>query len=376
MFYKSSLTRRNVLKTMAALSGVVVAPPALGGLARALSGQEPASAAGDSASLGDLAAQKGILYGSSISKKHLSDDPAYAQLIVQQCKIVVPESEMKWKALRPGPDKFAFQTADWMVRWAESHDLKVRGTALVWHEALPDWFSGYANQDNARDLLTNHIRTVMQHYAGKIQSWDVVNEGLTDNGLRNTPWLRLIGPDYIDLAFRTAAEADPAAIRVYNDTNIAFADNDAKRAQVLKLLQKMLSNNIPVQALGVESHLRWDMGGFNPGKFRNFLKQVASLGLQIFITEIDVRERESDTDIASRDKDIADYYYSYLSTALEQDAVRVVISWGLTDRYTWLSGFAPRSDGQAVRPLPFDQNLLPTPAFAAVAKALENASPR
>lgn len=374
MFDRSWLTRRSMLKQMATLSGVAVAAPLITEHASA----QPwlGAASGDAVSLGDLAAQKGILYGSSISKKHLSDDPAYAKLIVQQCKIVVPESEMKWKALRPSPDKFSFPTADWMVQWAEGHDLKVRGTALVWHEALPDWFSGYANRSNAKDLLTNHIRTVMQHFAGKIQSWDVVNEGLTESGLRETPWLRLIGPDYIDLAFRTAAEADPAAIRVYNDTNIAFAQNDAKRAQVLKLLQKMLSNNVPVQALGIESHLRWDMGGFNSDKLRDFLKRVADLGLQIFITEIDVRERDNDTDTNQRDKDIADYYYSYLSTVLQEDAVRVVISWGLTDRYSWLSGFAPRRDGLAVRPLPFDQNLLPKASFNAMARAFEAASSR
>lgn len=374
MFLQADLTRRSLLKSLGGISAAAAFIPSI---AKPLAwGLAPQAGAAGAPSLGEDAAQKGILYGSSISKKHLADDPAYANLIAQQCKIVVPESEMKWKALRPAPDKFNFQTADWMVHWAESHDLKVRGTALVWHEALPDWFSGYANQGNARDLLTNHIQTVMQHYAGKIQSWDVVNEGLTGSGLRETPWLRLIGPDYIDLAFHTAAEADPAAIRVYNDTNMEFEQNDAKRAQVLKLLKSMLSNNVPVQALGVESHLRWDMGGFNPGKFRKFLKQVADLGLQIYITEIDVRERESDSDIGQRDKDIADYYYTYLSTVLEEPAVRMVISWGLTDRYSWLSGFAPRSDRQAVRPLPFDQNLLPKASFNAIARAFEAAPSR
>ena len=364
-----------MLKAMAAASAAAALPSPRMASAAPFSNGLPASGS-DPVSLGDVAAQKGILYGSSVSKKHLSDDAAYANLIAQQCKIVVPESEMKWKALRPSPDKFSFQTADWMVHWSESHDLKVRGTALVWHEALPDWFSGYANKSNARDLLINHIRTVVGHYAGRIQSWDVVNEGLTDSGLRNTPWLRLIGPEYMDLAFRTAAEADPAAIRVYNDTNMAFAQNDDKRTQVLNLLRRLQSSNVPVQALGIESHLRWDMGGFDPNKFRDFLKRVADLGLQIFITEIDVRERETDTDIKQRDKDVGDYYYSYLSTALAEKAVNLVISWGLTDRYSWLSSFAPRSDRQPVRPLPFDQNLLPKASFDAIAKAFENASSR
>ena len=174
-------------------------------------------------SLGDLAAQKEVLYGSSVNKLHLSQDESFAKLIAQEDRLIVPEGELKWKALSPQPNNFNFDSGDWIVHWAESHNIKARGTALVWHEALPSWFDGYVNKSNAKELLVNYITTVLKHYRGKMHSWDVVNEPLTGNGLRETPWLRLLGPDYIELAFRTAAEVDPSTIWVLNDPNIKFS---------------------------------------------------------------------------------------------------------------------------------------------------------
>lgn len=359
------------------MAALAAAPFGGSALARALADKNsPASSVDSSTPLGDDASRKGLLYGSAVSKKVLSEDQPYAELIARQCKIVVPESEMKWKALRPSPDRFVFDAGDWIVKWAESHGLLVHGTTLVWHEALPGWFDSYANKSNAQDLLVNHIRTVVRHYAGKIQSWDVVNEGVIDTGLRDTPFLRLLGPEYMDIAFHAAAEADPNAIRVYNDTYVEQNNNDVQRSRVLKLLETMLSRNVPVQALGIQGHLRSDLGGFDAGKLRAFLRQVANLGLQILITELDMRDQDADSDAGKRDRSIANYYYDFLSTVLEQKAVRVVISWGLTDRHTWLSGKAPRSDGQPVRPLAFDQNLSPKPVFSAMAKAFEDAPAR
>ena len=214
------ITRRQAFKLIAAA--------AVAGAAHAWSSPAMADTAA-ALSLGQIAQQKGLLYGSTVGKGFLVQDPGYADLVAHQCKIVVPETEMKWKALRPRPDSFVFDNADWILNWAQSHGIQVRGTALVWHEALPSWFEGYANQGNARDLLVNHIRTVLHHYAGKIHSWDVVNEGLTERGYRDTPWLRLLGPEYMEIAFQTAAEADPKAIRTYNDMYVEEANNDTKR---------------------------------------------------------------------------------------------------------------------------------------------------
>jgi endo-1,4-beta-xylanase len=357
------------LKHLAAAAAV---PFGGGMLARAWSLDKP----DQSIALGEKALQKGLLYGSAVGKASLLLDHPYAELIAKQCKIVVPESEMKWKTVRPSPDRFVFSAGDWIVDWARTRGIVVHGTALAWHEALPAWFDGYVNKSNAKDILVNHIRTVVGHYAGKLHSWDVVNEGLLETGLRDTPFLRLLGPQYMDIAFQTTAEADPNAIRVYNDLYVEERNNDAQRSGLVRLLESMLSRKVPVQALGIQGHLRSDMGGFDAGKLRNFLRQVADLGLQIFITELDMRDQNPDSDLAKRDQTIASYCYDFLSTALEEKAVKVVISWGLTDRYTWLSDKAPRSDGRPVRPLPFDQNLEPKPLADAMAKAFDNAPVR
>ena len=369
------VNRRLALKQLAALAAT--APFGARMLARAWSyGYFPDNTPDNPISLGEVAFKKGLLYGSAVGKASLLLDHPYAELIAQQCKIVVPESEMKWKTLRPTRDRFVFSAGDWIVDWARSRGIVVHGTALVWHEALPAWFDGYVNESNARDILVNHIRTVVGHYAGKMHSWDVVNEGLLETGLRDTPFLRFLGPQYMDIAFQTTAEADPNAIRVYNDMYVEEGNNDAKRSRLVKLLESMLARKVPVQALGIQGHLRSDMGGFDARKFRTFLRQVADLGLQIFITELDMRDQDPDSDVAKRDQTIASYCYDFLSTALEQTAVKVVLSWGLTDRYTWLTDKAPRSDGQPVRPLPFDQNLEPKPLVSAMAKAFENARAR
>src|ERR1700692_3386498 len=323
-------TRRQVLKAMGAFAvtsgGVPLYSEAFGNVG-GIASPAPARA---SVALKDIAAQKGILYGSALSWMRVQQDSGYANLIVQQDKIVTPETELKWKALLPKPDKFNFDTADQLVRWAQSQDLLIHGTALVWHEALPAWFDGYANKGTAKDLLVNYIRTVLKRYRGKIHSWDVVYEGVPERGRRDTPWHRLLGDSYMEIAFRAAEEADPSAIRVYNDMNIEGDNNDSKRDQVVRLLDKLVSNKIPVQAFGIQGHLRYDMGPFNAGKYRKFLSRIADLGLQIFVTELDCRDRDSDVSVDQRDRSVAKYYEDYLTTVLDQKAVKVVITWGLT----------------------------------------------
>jgi endo-1,4-beta-xylanase len=369
-------TRRQVLKAMGTLAlatrGVPLYSETLG---KARWGGVGA-AGGAPVALKDVAAQKGIVYGSAVGWGHIQRDPALANLIVQQDSMVTPGTELKWKALLPRPDKFNFDNADALVHWAQSHDLLVHGTALVWIQALPDWFNGYANKGNARDLLVNYIGTVLKHYRGKIHSWDVVNEGIGGGGLRDTPWRRLLGDDYMETAFHAAEEADPSTIRLYNETNMEGDNSDLKRDLVIRLMDKLVSRKVPVQALGIQGHLRYDMGPFNVGKYRKFLGRIADLGLQIFVTELDCRDRDSDITIEQRDRSVAKFYEDYLSTVLEQKAVKVVITWGLADKYSWLTTEAPRRDGQPVRPLLFDQDFNPKPAFEAVRRAFENAPPR
>lgn len=329
------------------------------------------------------AAAKGLIYGAASTYPILSSNPAFANLFAQQCAMLVPENELKWKALRPSPNRFNFTRGDWMAEFAREHGMLFRGHNFVWHRNLPEWFAGTVNSQNAEQILLKHIATVAGHYAGRVHSWDVVNEAIDpkdkrSNGLRNSPWLKFLGPDYIDIAFRAAAEADPQALLVYNDYGLDYdtPQAEAKRTAVLRLLERLKSNGTPVHALGMQTHLGENSVRAKFKGLRKFLSDVANLGLNILITEMDISDRGLPRDSVVRDRIVAGVYEDYLSVVLDEPAVIAVVTWGLSDRYTWLSQEKPREDGAPVRPLLFDAKLKPKLAWNAVARAFEQAPVR
>ncbi|MBW4564849.1 MAG: endo-1,4-beta-xylanase [Mojavia pulchra JT2-VF2] len=339
------------------------------------------------ASLKQRAAAKGLIYGAAIPRLYLSSDQKLAARLAQECGILTPEWELKWSAghkpLRPSPDTFDFTAGDWMAKFARTHRMLLRGHTLVWHESLPTWFKETVNRQNAEQFLVKHIQTVVTHYAGQMHSWDVVNEAIEvkdgrSDGLRKTPWLEFLGTDYIDLAFRLAAEFDPKALLVYNDYGLEYdtSHHEAKRKAVLKLLERLKSRGVPIHALGMQSHMDGNEKRFNPKKLQNFLANVADLGLKIMITEMDVTDKKLPRNPVVRDRMVAAVYQNYLSVVLNEPAVTAVMTWGISDRYTWLSKFQPRSDGAAVRPLPLDSNFRPKLAWNAIARAFDKAPRR
>lgn len=182
-----------------------------------------------------------------------------------------------------------------------------------------------------------------------------------------------MGPDYIDIAFRTAAEADPQALLVYNDYGLEYntREEEAKRTAVLKLLGHLKSIGTPVHALGIQSHL-WKPR-FNSRKFGAFLHDVSDLGLKILITEMDVVDKLMPLDVDARDLMVARVYEDYLSVVLDEPAVIAVLTWGLSDRYTWLAKKQSRKDHALVRPLPLDAELRRKPAWKAISRAFDKA---
>lgn len=333
----------------------------------------------------ERAARKGVLYGAATNHRALQGDPAFAARFLQECGVLVPEYELKWSKLRPDPETYHFGPADWLVEYAVAHGLEFRGHTLVWHSALPAWFHEVVTKDNAERILVEHIRTVVKRYAGAVHSWDVVNEAVLPGdsipgGLRRSPWLDLLGREYIEIAFWTAAEADPNARLVYNEFELDYATRaeEAKRRAVLELLERLVSSGVPIHALGMQAHLRANRYRFDPEVLQAFLRDVANLGLEIYITEMDVRDHRLPTSIRERDAGVARTYWEYLSAVLEVPQVKAVLTWGLSDRYTWLrgNGHAVRSDGTPVRPLPLDDQLERKEAWGAIARAFDTADPR
>ncbi len=299
------------------------------------------------------------------------------------------ESEFKFGPLRPTPTTFFFDDTDYLAAFAAANGMKLRGHNFVWHRQLPKWFDGYVTKENAEQVLVNHIEQVGGRYAGKIHSWDVVNEAIqvamgcrVGSGIRlgRRCWVeRGAVPKYIEVAFRTARRVDPKALLVYNDYGIEGEDDASakKRTAVMGLLREMQRQKIPLDALGVQSHISAvGKDGRVPVYGAGLMAMIADvrkMGLKVLVTEMDVNDRYVAAEIGTRDAAVAQMYGSYLGTVLQDPAVIAVLTWGITDRYTWLNGEDSRTDGQPERPLPFDATLQPTAAFAAEVKALAGA---
>ncbi len=321
-----------------------------------------------------------IPVGCCVNVYALKRDPAYAALVRQQASILVAESEMKFGPLRPTPTTFFFDNADSIVNFAEQNKMLMRGHNFVWHRQLAPWFDSYVTPQNAEQVLVNHIETIAGRYKGKIHSWDVVNEAIQvsdglPGGMRNSPWQKVL-PNYIDIAFRTARRADPHALLTYNDYDIEAEDeaSTAKRAAVLALVRGMQQRGVPIDAVGIQSHIHAGPGHTYGPALTKFMSDIQSLGLKIMLTEMDVNDRDLPADIPTRDRAVADRYSSYLNLTLANPAVIALLTWGITDKYTWLNHEGARKDGLAERCLPFDPDLKPTPAFFAEIKALKNRS--
>lgn len=333
-----------------------------------------------------IAAERGLLYGSYLDLVDPIYGPEYRIVAAHECGVNV-SSRMDWIGVAPTPDRTDFSGVDADDAWSRAHDIKFRGHALVWGEMAPHWFKDLPDRTAAVAALRDHVMTMCRHFAGRMSSWDVVNEaiatwsGRPDN-LRPQVFLDKIGPAYIDIAFAVARQHDPKARLVYNDFGVEFdlPEQNVKRAALLDLLDGLRKRAVPVDTVGLQSHLRYElMPHFNDKQFGGFLSELAARGFEIMISELDVIDRGAPADIAKRDADVAAMYRHYLDVALDNPAVKTVITWGLTDCRSWIiSGDDPttrRSDGLPPRPLPFDANYRPKPAYFAIADAFR-AAPR
>ncbi len=338
--------------------------------------------------LASLGAAKGILVGTATRGTSLASIPAYAALVDREFDLIVSGVEMQWKAVAPTPERTVFTRPDAIADWAVAHHKKFRGHALVWYQELPPWFAELPGRDAAVGAMQAHIQTMCTHFAGRMYCWDVVNEALSrtptpGKPLWDSPLARLIGPDFVDIAFRTAKQADPHALLCYNDYAVEFDSpvQRAKQAFIVRYIHDARSRGVPIEVVGIQSHLRLeDMHDFNERNFAAFLDALAGTGVKIMLTELDVADRGAPGDPGERDQEVAAAYKRYLDVALANRAVIALITWGFVDTDSWVTrGDLPafrRSDGQAPRPLPFDGNYNPKPAYEAIAAALRAAPAR
>jgi len=335
-----------------------------------------------------IADGRGLMYGSSTATWQISDKE-YRALYERQAGILFTEDDLLWYRLRPKPNSdLDFTYGDRIVEFAHRNGMNVFGAHLVWDDGFgPGWkrselFS--MSKADAERLLHGTLDAAVRRYRGKVQAWSVVNEAVDGSGLRTDyPWYRSIGPQYLAESFHRARAADPDALLVLNDygfeTDDVYGNSTAdKRAAMLRVLDDLLSKQVPVDALGVQAHLDATMfpSEFDPVSYRTFLSDVADRGLKILITELDVLDDTLPAAACPRDSVVADAYRQLLDAALDEPAVVSLMTFGLSDRYTWLQEDYPRDDGAPRRPLPFDDDLQPKAAFVALRQGLERAPVR
>ena len=358
-----SVSRRSFLwGTAALLSGVTSLKAS-----RTTPAQVP-----DTSSLKRSARQSAKILGMFTGANELQFDPTASAIMADSFSMIAVGNDLKFAdRLRPTPDTYDFGAGDYDVNWAASRGLFFRGHCLVWWNALPKWFESHVTPGNARQVMTDHISSVVRHYAGKIYSWDVVNEPIhNDNrpdGLRRKPWVDLIGPEYIDIAFQTAHASDPKARLVLNE---CYIEHDTpgeigRRAALFALVARLKRAGIPLTAIGIQGHLRGNTPLDKPGMTR-FLKQIQDLGLEIMITEFDV----DDVDVPGPliDQTVASKYGEFID--LMGPFVKVITFEGVRDD----PSLPRRSDGLTHRSNMFDADYKPTAAYSAVVKALMSVS--
>ena len=311
-----------------------------------------------------LASRSGIRVGSAVSYTALSTDAAYTQILGQQFSAITPENEMKWASVEAQRGVYTFGPADAEVQFAQQHHQFVRGHNLVWHSQLPNWLTGgtFTNAQLA-DLLKQHIFTEAEHFRGEIWQWDVVNEPFNDDGtLRSTMWLNALGPDYIADALRWTHEADPQAKLFLNDYTIEGIG--PKSNAMYALVKRLQEQQVPIDGIGFETHL--DLQYDLPSMIKENLQRFAALGLEVAITEMDVRMMLPAT--PDRLAAQASVYTQLMQGCIAVPQCVDFTVWEFTDKYSWIPGYFT---GEGAADL-YDDNLAPKPAYAALIQALEH----
>lgn len=333
--------------------------------------------------LGAKASERGLIFGAAVRGESLRKDTAYRNAVIRECGVIVPEWEMKWGETEKTKGRVDYRRADWLATFAGENGMGLRGHTAVWWNNLPAWVREALPKGGGLDLYREHVRSLIAHFGTRVASWDVVNEAIEpkderEDGLRASDFLKALGPDHIAEAFRIAREAAPKASLYYNDYGIEYVGwlEDARREQTLRLLSDLKSRGAPIDGLGIQSHLK--VGNrFDPGRFRTFLSSVADLGLSILISEFDVSDVRLAADVDARDQAIADHAAPYLEAAFDEPKLAGLITWGLSDRYSWLnSGPMARKDQQPTRGLPLDRDMQRKPLWHRIALAIEAAPER
>ncbi|GIH02668.1 beta-xylanase [Rhizocola hellebori] len=303
---------------------------------------------------------KDVRIGSAVRAEALAADSRYGRLLSQEFSALTPENSLKWANIEPVRGFYDWASSDRLMAFAASRKQAVYGHTLVWHTEVPAWVTEDLSPQEVRDLLKDHVTKVVSRYRGKIWAWDVVNEALAEDGsLRDTIWLRKLGPNYIADAFSWVRAADPNAILFINEYGAEWGNR--KSAALLELVRKLRSEGVPIQGVGFQSHLPYDRSA--AGMAEN-LARFTSSGFAVAITELDVR-----IDLPATPEKLqrqAALYLDVVNACLSVSGCVSLTTWGFTDAKSWIPSYH-KGFGAACL---FDEAYQPKPAYQALMAAL------
>ena len=331
--------------------------------------------------------------GAAISRHLFNEDRAATmELATRQFNSITSENEMKWQPLNRNPGEYNFENADNFMRFGIENNMYIVGHVLFWHNQTPDWLfkddnGNFVSREVLLDRMRAHVRTLVQRYGNRVNAWDVVNEAFNDDGtLRRSNWTRILGDEFIELAFRIAEEELPPDVELlYNDYSMTIP---AKRDAVVKMVRDLKSKGIRIDGVGMQGH--WARTHPTITDIERSILAFAGTGVQVHITELDIdmlprhpqmwaggadiklklqQDPAMDpyTEGLSKEsqKALAKRYESIFRLFLKHsDVIRRVTFWGVTDAHTWLNNWPIR--GRTSHPLLFDRQNTPKPAFHAV----------
>ncbi len=308
--------------------------------------------------------------GAAVGIKHMRNNPRYRNLVKEQFNSITAENVMKFKAVHPSEHVFKFDNADEIIAFAEENNMRVHGHTLLWAMSNPAWVRSYQGDKTAwKNLLKTHIQTVVKHFKGKVRSWDVVNEAFTDGGgLKKSIWLQKIGPEYIELAFRYAHEADPDALLFYNDYGQEYVGK--KMYAILNMIKDFKKRGVPIHGLGMQMHIPVRL---SDAKIQQAMKVAAGSGLLIHLSELEISVKHQMPKPFMMNEQLSRQQAEKYKTVFRAySSIPKKQQFGIT---TWNVGDADSYRNSKGRnhdhPMMFDTQYRPKPAFKAVIDALK-----
>lgn len=314
--------------------------------------------------LKDAGACTGRPVGVALSIRYL-DEPEYAERALH-FNYVTPEDEMKWDVTEPQRGVFTFDQGDQIVDFAEANGMAVKGHTLLWHNQLPAWLTNLNNAADVRSAMLDHIEGLMDHYRGRVIAWDVVNEAFNDDATRrDSIFQRHLGDSYIEEAFIAARAADPTVKLYYNDYDIESAYDKADA--VYEMVADFVARDIPIDGVGMQMHTRTRDEDPPVPEFIFNLERILALGLEVVISEMDVRLCDDGTFEKQ-----AERYHDIVAACIARPGCNAVTVWGITDKYSFLNA---RTDlvcqgSEPPRPLLWDDDYNVKPAYDGLLEAL------